>query len=375
MFISGPTGVGKSALSLLLCEAMDGELISCDSVQLHRGLTIGASKPSPEDLARVRHHCVDAVDLSIGFSDPANDNSTSSSSSAYRSRAGDSTTSSSSSTKSGRGRGSAGSSLSATHGDIDSEVDPGGSLASDVSAGQYLGLARTALADCTSRGKMPVLCGGSGFYARAFLFGLPLTSDGRQCRHEAERVVERARARMAEARKVRSITNGSLVELPRLSFDRCDAPQEAASADSDVLLAVCSVLEEDRGAPLSIDARDYLLSRLSAPSMPVRRLERAVQMLLANDCRPPPPFILPRSVRDARQVLTERWPGLDWRCLFLWSPRIFLCRLSSLSFQNSSIPPCTASFALSCTASNCSVAFSCASCMLLNFNSHAQCLL
>ena len=57
--IAGPTAVGKSALALRLCEQLPGELISVDSVQVYRGLQIGANKPSNEERRRVVHHLVD----------------------------------------------------------------------------------------------------------------------------------------------------------------------------------------------------------------------------------------------------------------------------------------------------------------------------
>ena len=57
--VAGPTAVGKSALALQLCELLQGEIISVDSVQVYRGLQIGANKPSAAELARVPHHIVD----------------------------------------------------------------------------------------------------------------------------------------------------------------------------------------------------------------------------------------------------------------------------------------------------------------------------
>ena len=54
--IAGPTAVGKSALAMRLCEQLQGELISVDSVQVYRGLAIGANKPSVAERARVPHH-------------------------------------------------------------------------------------------------------------------------------------------------------------------------------------------------------------------------------------------------------------------------------------------------------------------------------
>jgi tRNA dimethylallyltransferase len=60
--ILGPTGSGKTALSLGLAEQFSGEIVSCDSVAVYRGMDLGTAKPSPEDRARVPHHLIDVAD-------------------------------------------------------------------------------------------------------------------------------------------------------------------------------------------------------------------------------------------------------------------------------------------------------------------------
>ena len=57
--ILGPTAVGKTALSLTLCERFDGEIVSADSRQIYRGMDIGTDKASPADRQRVPHHLLD----------------------------------------------------------------------------------------------------------------------------------------------------------------------------------------------------------------------------------------------------------------------------------------------------------------------------
>jgi tRNA dimethylallyltransferase len=59
--ILGPTGSGKTALSLKLAEQFGGEIVSCDSVAVYRDFEIGTAKPSREDRKRIRHHLIDVV--------------------------------------------------------------------------------------------------------------------------------------------------------------------------------------------------------------------------------------------------------------------------------------------------------------------------
>ena len=105
--IAGPTASGKTALALHLAERFAGEIVSCDSVCVYRGLEIGAAKPTSEERARVPHHLLDVVSPDEPFT--AGDNSR---------------------------------------------------------------LAREAIRGITSRGRLPIVAGGTGLYLRALLDGL-----------------------------------------------------------------------------------------------------------------------------------------------------------------------------------------------------------
>ena len=104
--LCGPTAAGKSALALRLCETLNGEVISADSMQIYRGMDIVTAKPSAAELARVRHHMINVADPSEHYS-----------------------------------------------------------------AARYAESARAAIEDVLSRGKLPVVCGGTGLYIRALLDG------------------------------------------------------------------------------------------------------------------------------------------------------------------------------------------------------------
>ena len=62
LVIAGPTAVGKTALSLGLATALDGEIVSADSRQIYRHMDIGTAKPTPEEQSCARHHMLDRVD-------------------------------------------------------------------------------------------------------------------------------------------------------------------------------------------------------------------------------------------------------------------------------------------------------------------------
>ncbi|MCF6177314.1 MAG: tRNA (adenosine(37)-N6)-dimethylallyltransferase MiaA [Victivallaceae bacterium] len=111
--IMGATASGKSSLALYIAEALDGEIISADSMQLYSNLNIGVAKPTAEEQQRVRHHLIDIVDIS-----------------------------------------------------------------EKIDVYRYVKLAQIAIDDIRSRGKLPVIVGGTGMYLKALLYGLdPLPGD------------------------------------------------------------------------------------------------------------------------------------------------------------------------------------------------------
>ena len=102
----GATASGKSAAALELARRTGGEIVSCDSMQVYRGMDIATAKPTPEERAEIPHHLIDV-----------------------------------------------------------SEPETPYSVAS------YLADAEAAVRSITSRGKLPIFCGGTGLYLDRFLFG------------------------------------------------------------------------------------------------------------------------------------------------------------------------------------------------------------
>ncbi len=106
--VVGSTASGKTSLAIALAKAFDGEIISCDSMQIYRYMDVGTAKPTPEEQSEIPHHLID-------FFDP---------------------------------------------------TDPQG-----YSCADYVRDARAVADDIISRGKLPILCGGTGLYLDAFLRG------------------------------------------------------------------------------------------------------------------------------------------------------------------------------------------------------------
>ncbi len=58
MVLSGPTASGKTGLAIKLAKAFDTEIISADSRQIYREMTIGTAVPSADELEQVPHHFI-----------------------------------------------------------------------------------------------------------------------------------------------------------------------------------------------------------------------------------------------------------------------------------------------------------------------------
>lgn len=66
--VVGPTASGKTGLAVALAKAYDGEVVSCDSMQLYRHMDIGTAKPTLAEMDGVRHHMIDVAEPDEPFS-------------------------------------------------------------------------------------------------------------------------------------------------------------------------------------------------------------------------------------------------------------------------------------------------------------------
>ena len=102
--VLGPTASGKTGLAVRLAKALGGEVVSCDSMQLYRGMDIGTATPDMAEREGIPHHMFDIADPSEEFS-----------------------------------------------------------------AADYARLAAPVIGDIAARGKLPILCGGTGLYRDALM--------------------------------------------------------------------------------------------------------------------------------------------------------------------------------------------------------------
>ena len=66
--LAGPTASGKTALAVELAKFTNGEVVSCDSMQIYRRMTIGTAKPTPEEMDGIPHHMIDICEPEEDFS-------------------------------------------------------------------------------------------------------------------------------------------------------------------------------------------------------------------------------------------------------------------------------------------------------------------
>ncbi|MBA4348615.1 MAG: tRNA (adenosine(37)-N6)-dimethylallyltransferase MiaA, partial [Thermodesulfovibrio sp.] len=62
IILLGPTGAGKTAVSILFAKMLNTEIISSDSMQIYKHMDIGTAKPSPEERQTLKHHMIDIAE-------------------------------------------------------------------------------------------------------------------------------------------------------------------------------------------------------------------------------------------------------------------------------------------------------------------------
>ena len=147
--VVGPTGCGKTWLGVELAKMLGGEVVSCDSMQIYRGMAIGTAAPTAEEMQGIPHHMV-------GVADPRE----------------------------------------------------------NYSVARYADDAAKCVDDILSRGKQPVIVGGTGLYLNALLAGHGFAGGDKDGRYRAELESrwdkEGGEAMFVELRRIDPETAGNL---------------------------------------------------------------------------------------------------------------------------------------------------------------------
>ena len=67
VILTGPTAVGKTELSIRLAKAINGEIISADSIQVYRHMDIGSAKITTEEMDGINHYLIDVLEPTDEF--------------------------------------------------------------------------------------------------------------------------------------------------------------------------------------------------------------------------------------------------------------------------------------------------------------------
>ena len=110
--VAGPTACGKTTLGVLLAQRFHGEVVSADSMQIYRGMTVGTAAPTEAEMQGIPHHMIAVAEPSEQWS-----------------------------------------------------------------AAEYVAKATPIVDDILSRGKLPILVGGTGLYVQSFLYGVRFTKE------------------------------------------------------------------------------------------------------------------------------------------------------------------------------------------------------
>ncbi|HJA65931.1 MAG TPA: tRNA (adenosine(37)-N6)-dimethylallyltransferase MiaA [Candidatus Mediterraneibacter cottocaccae] len=132
IILTGPTAAGKTDTSIALAKAVDGEIISADSMQVYRHMDVGSAKIRPEEMDGIPHHLIDVLEPE-----------------------------------------------------------------EDFNVVRFQELAKRAIGEICSKGKIPILVGGTGFYIQAVLYDIDFTENDGDMSYRAS-LEETARREGAE---------------------------------------------------------------------------------------------------------------------------------------------------------------------------------
>ena len=148
--IVGPTASGKTALSIELAKKINGEIVSCDSMQIYRDMNIGSAKPTPEEMQGIKHYMIDVAKPNERFS-----------------------------------------------------------------VAEYKKQAENAIEEILSKGKIPIVVGGTGLYADSLIYGIeyPQIEFDEKYRKELEKQAETEQGLQILCNKAKEIDERAMQKI------------------------------------------------------------------------------------------------------------------------------------------------------------------
>lgn len=186
--VVGPTASGKTSLAVELAKVYNGEVISCDSMQIYKHINIATAKPTEAEMQGIKHHLIDFLDLDKSFS-----------------------------------------------------------------VADFVSLATDCVKDINDRGKLPVLCGGTGLYFTSFIDNISFSDSGADPEYRLE-LEKRAETEGAEA---------LLAELAE--FD----PETAAKLHPNNLKRIIRAMEHYKSSGITISEQNRLSRAVPSPYNPL----------------------------------------------------------------------------------------------------------
>ena len=217
IILTGPTAVGKSELSIKLAKAINGEIISADSIQVYKELNIGSAKIMPEEMQGIRHYLIDVLEPT-----------------------------------------------------------------EDFNVFIFKKMAKEAIEDIISRGKIPIIVGGTGFYIQSIIYDIDFDEeDNSKIRLELEELArekgndyihgELAKVDKASAMKIHPNNTKRVIralEYYRLNNNPISLHNETERAKEAVFDAKYFVLN---------DKRELLYERIN------KRVDKMIQLGLVEE--------------------------------------------------------------------------------------------
>ena len=229
IILTGPTAVGKTALSINLAKAVNGEIISADSMQVYKHMDIGTAKVTKEEMDGVKHYLIDAIEPT-----------------------------------------------------------------EDFHVVRFKEMVEEAMAEIYRKGKIPIICGGTGFYIQAILYDIQFAEQeiDYTYRHELEDFAEE-KGNEALHDKLKKIDPESAEAIPAANRKRVVRALEYFHQTGEKF-SVHNAREKERKSPYNFayfvlnDDRKLLYNRIDkrVDIMMSTGLVDEVKALLEMGCKP-----------------------------------------------------------------------------------------